>query len=938
GKPKIVLIYDVVNGSVANIGSGKVLVSADGDFHGTVTFSYTIMDRAGATASADVILTVNPSNDPPRVKDDAITIFEDETAQISVLANDIDPEGDTLSIVSVTSPAHGTAQINGTKTKIDYVPETDYFGTDSFNYTVSDGNGGTATATVRITLKPVNDAPTIDKHSSNAGDWTMLEDTPEAFHFVVADAESAASNLIVKITSLDETLIKTAQIVLSTNAEGYKTIAVNPVPNAHGTAYVKFWVSDGLLSTQAVYEIEIISVNDAPVVIVPLQSTLEDTLLRAKAYATDADNDDVTFEKHTDPAHGSVTVYPDGSFDYMPAKDYNGQDTFIIRADDGNMLNNLGFATVFITVKPDGDPPEAKDDTITINEDTPSVIPVLVNDSDVDAIYGDVISILRVTSPAHGTAAITEGGILYTPDEHYNGSDSFTYTITDHDGKTDSATVTVTILPVNDAPSGGDDTATVLEDHSVTIDAAANDDMDLLTNPELENVTIIAVEKPAHGIAVIDAGYKTITYTPDANWFSPEGEPEVFYYTAKDASGLTERFAIRVTVVSVNDLPVITPGDLPDVVTDEDTATTPITFTVSDVETAAGSLTVTATHGNSVLLPAITVTPDAEGVCSFTILPNANRVGSAAITVTVTDADGGQVSDTFTLTVTPINDAPRPGDDAFTVTENQTLTYDVLANDDVDILAGNGGDTLTLLSITTPQFGTATIDNNQLRYVPDADRNATESYQDVFTYKMKDASGSECTPTVTVTVTPVNDAPIISAIADMTGVLEDAPDGTGEISFHVTDEEDDDDTLTISVESGNLSLFPLSNITITNPGGEALGSLRTVKAVPAENQFGTGKITLTVRDAQGLSASEEFWVTVDSVNDIPDNGDKSFTVVEDVETQLDVLEDIDPDYATTPEKITITAIATQPNHGTVRIAADQKSIYYTTDQDSNEPD
>ena len=78
-------------------------------------------------------------------------------------------------------------------------------------------------------------------------------------------------------------------------------------------------------------------------------------------------------------------------------------------------------------------------------------------------------ALLRVTTPAHGTAVIAEGGILYTPTANYNGTDTFGYTITDRDGKTDTATVSITITPVNDAPTGGDDTATVLEDHSVTI-------------------------------------------------------------------------------------------------------------------------------------------------------------------------------------------------------------------------------------------------------------------------------------------------------------------------------------------------------------------------------------------------------------------------------------------------------------------------------------
>jgi len=152
----------------------------------------------------------------------------------------------------------------------------------------------------------------------------MLEDTTDSFNFVVADAESAVNNLIIKITSLDETLLKTTQISLTTNAAGYKTLTVTPVLNMHGVVDVKITVSDGLLSSEAIYPITIIAVNDAPVVTAPVQTTKEDTALHASAFATDAEGNPVTFAKHTDPAHGTVTVHEDGSYDYMPAKDYNG--------------------------------------------------------------------------------------------------------------------------------------------------------------------------------------------------------------------------------------------------------------------------------------------------------------------------------------------------------------------------------------------------------------------------------------------------------------------------------------------------------------------------------------------------------------------------------------------------------------------------------------
>ncbi len=262
----------------------------------------------------------------------------------------------------------------------------------------------------------------------------------------------------------------------------------------------------------------------------------------------------------------------------------------------------------------------------------------------------------------------------------------------------------------------------------------------------------------------------------------------------------------------------------------------------------------------------------------------------------------------------------------------------MLANDDVDFPDGYGGDTLTLLSVGKAEYGTASVLENQVHYVPNASLSFDEEYTDAFTYTMKDSSNTESTATVTVTVIPVNDKPEISAIANVTGIAEDAADGTGEIEFTVSDEEDDNDSLNITVESSNTALFPLSNIIVTNPTDDATGSKRTVKVIPAADQFGTGSITLTVHDSGKLKKSTTFSVTVEPEDDVPDNGDKSFTVEEDVETELDVLADIDADYATTPDDIEITGIVSGPSHGTVTIATDKKSVYYKTELNSNEPD
>ena len=125
------------------------------NYNGADSFSYTIADGNSGTATATVNVTVTAANDGPSAVNDTVTLAEDTAATIAVLANDTDLDGDTLTVSSVTVPAHGTAAINPDKT-IAYTPTANYNGADTFSYTINDGRG-VATATVSVTVTPVSD-------------------------------------------------------------------------------------------------------------------------------------------------------------------------------------------------------------------------------------------------------------------------------------------------------------------------------------------------------------------------------------------------------------------------------------------------------------------------------------------------------------------------------------------------------------------------------------------------------------------------------------------------------------------------------------------------------------------------------------------------------------------------------------------------------------
>jgi len=176
-----------------------------------------------------VHLAIIPSNGPPVAGDDAVTTDEDTPASIAVLANDSDPDGDTLTIDSITQPAHGTATINGVA--IDYVPAQDYSGTDSYTYTVSDGNGGSATATVNIEVTPVNDPPVAIDDAV-----TTPEDTAITITVLANDYDVEGDSIVV------DSVTQPAHGTATRNADG--TIIYEPSADFCGEDSFTYTISD----------------------------------------------------------------------------------------------------------------------------------------------------------------------------------------------------------------------------------------------------------------------------------------------------------------------------------------------------------------------------------------------------------------------------------------------------------------------------------------------------------------------------------------------------------------------------------------------------------------------------------------------------------------------------------------------------------------------
>ena len=949
GIPAITSVTVPGKGKIQNNHNSTLTYTVQGDYNGTDTFVYTVMDKNGATDTGKVTVNVFPANDAPLAKNDTAVTNEDTMVTIPVLTNDSDIDGDELVISNTTVSTVGAkAQIVDQKS-IDYTPALNFFGTDTFIYEVSDGHGGTGTATVTIEVSPENDPPEIRKYPDPSAIWEMDEDKSKAFDFEVSDPETTdISKLIITITSTTTNMLKTEGILLSSESE-HKVLTVTPEDNVNGDMWVHFDVTDGDKTTQADYKIIVHAINDAPVMDPESVTTNEDTEVSGTVTAKDIDSETISFSKASDPAHGSVTVSSNGGFTYIPTANYSGTDSFNVTVSDGQTVNGSSTGTVTVTVLPVNDPPKAVNDERTIAEDGEVDVDVLTNDIEYDLKDGDKLTITSFSGVSHGTLSrVTAEGqpdkIKYKPDANWNGTDSFTYTIKDSEEKVSTAAVTITVTPVNDAPSGGDDTASTNEDNAVDIAVTANDDIDETTNAADEDVTVVpgSVSTPSNGTAVLKDS-KTITYTPAANYFGSD----LFTYTAKDAKNETAVFTVNVTVNPVNDAPTIT--DIADKTILEDGTTGELTVSVGDVDKADSDLIVTVTRGNTALLPPVTVNNAGEpgtevGERTFTLTPYANKNGSSLMTITVTDGEL-TATDTFTLTVTAQNDYPTAVNDAKTTDENTPVLIDVLANDDID-LQNEGDASLYIASVSSLSAGRGTAEivtdggRNKIKFTPDTTMPETSAMTVTFTYTAQDSSGAAhaSAATVNVTVTPVNDAPTISNVADVT-ILEDQPGGTGTIGFEVRDEEDDDDTLAVAYTCSNAALF--ETITLTNPTGDN-GWEREFVTIPKKDASGTALFTLTVTDAGGKTASDQFNVNVTAVDDDPyedgDEGNDAVTVTEDVLSTLDVLTNDDPDYGTEMDNLKILGIVDEPEHGTVNIINDGRNITYKTEPNGNASD
>jgi len=415
-------VASAAHGSAA--GGAALSYTPDANYNGSDSFIAGVTDGA-LTGTMTVTITINPQDDPPQVVADTPVITEDVATYIDVLANDVEVDGQGLSITSVGAAAHGST-INSAGTKVYYIPAQNYNGTDTFSYVASDG-ALTGTTTVTVTISAVNDAPTAADDLANGTDTHPLTILP-----LENDSDIDGDPLTVQ--SVFGALNGTASV------SGTTEIVYTPTLSFNGSDFLQYVVSDGALTDTAVITVNI-TANQPPVAVDDTVATDEDITVTISPLENDSDPDGnpLAISAVGTPANGTANISGTTQIVYTPPLNFYGDDVFTVTISDGRLTDS---AVVTVSVASVNDTPVAVDDTAATDEDLAVTISPLGNDSDVD---GDPLFISAVGTPAHGTVSISgTTQLVYTPTTGYSGSDTFSYIVSDG-SLTATASIFVTV-------------------------------------------------------------------------------------------------------------------------------------------------------------------------------------------------------------------------------------------------------------------------------------------------------------------------------------------------------------------------------------------------------------------------------------------------------------------------------------------------------------
>jgi len=867
---EIIIDSSTNNGDLDTSNLPNIKYSPKKDFFGNDTFTYRVTDGELISQSYTVSITVTEDNTVPQISDLNFSMMEDEIKKFILPATD--DEGDLITFEIKKSDSNASYNLVGNE--IEITPNENFNGILNYSYTVTDGRLVSEEQNITINVSPVNDAPTQE-------DWAILtkKQLPVTTNLIAVDIDSKVltysiiespkfgvldsstlpeitytpnigyvglDSLIYKVTDGDlETVVNVSITVEDRNLapvayeetyniknnetksislkgfdpEGsvlsYEIISSSPslildvsnIPNISvqpnrsfvGSSNLVYRVFDGELYSepQTVY-FTVSEGNFEPILSETDEiTTIEDEPISFSIEATDVDSS-LTYEVKVDPSNGILTgTLP--NLTYTPNSNFVGKDTLTYSVFDGEFTK---VKVLTINVTPINDAPTAEDLILSTLEDTDLAFVLPIIDIDSSNL------LTTVSNPTNGVIVkVDEKNYVYKPNLNYTGTDNFSYTVSDGE-LNNTYNIQIIVTPVNDAPVANDETFTTPEEILLSESLSAQD-------IDSSSLTYNVVQSTNNGTLNLNSD-GSFTYLPNNDWIGVD----LFTYTVSDGLLNSTTKTVSITVTNVNDAPENNPLNF----TVAEDSILPMDLSSFDKDGDALTYTIKTNPSHGVLsgsLPNVSYTPN----------PNFN--GNDTFVYTVNDGTV-VVERSVSITVTPINDKPTGSDLSLSTPEDTDLPL-VLPMNDID------GDSLSV-EMNTSSLNGAVVNSS---YIPSENFTGITSFQ----YRVTDGNLFSDWYTVSINVTPVDDAPSVEDI-NIT-MMEDST----EIIF-LSASDIDTNTLIYTLTK------PINNGSITNE------NLPSFEFTPVLNFTGNTTIEFTVSDGN-TTISRNVNITVVPVNDKP---------------------------------------------------------------------
>lgn len=845
------------NGTLTLYADGTFIYTHDGSETTTDSFNYQITDNGGNSATATIHISIVPQSDiPPDVVNDSLTVAEGassstlDSGQISLLANDIDPEPfDSLTVVAQTSTptANGWVTVN-TDGTFTYTHDGSETTTDVFTYVAKDIGGNTSTGTVDITITPVPDlAPvglddflTVPEGGTSTvldngqGDLLANDTDPEPYDTIAAIAQPSFPTANGTVTVNADGTFSYTHDGSETNSDSF-TYEVIDQGNNIDTATV-------YIDITPVSDIAPVALDDSITVLEGGSASILDSGQNSLlANDSDPEVDDtllVVPQNGVATASGLFSVYADGTFVYTHDGSETLSDSFTYEITDNG--GNSHTATVFVTVTPQSDiPPDVVNDSLTVAEGASigtldsGQASLLANDSDPEPFDALTVVPQPTTPTTNGWFWVNADGTFgYTHDGSETTTDQFTYEAEDIGGNRSTGTVDVTITPVADlAPVGVNDSLTLSEGGTSSIlDGGQNSLLanDLDPEPYDSFVAIAQTAVPTINGSVTVNPDGTFTYTHDGS----ETTSDSFTYEIVDTAGKTDTVTVSVSILAVYDQAPVASNDtinLPEGASTSTLVSGQNSLLFNDTDPEAGdTLTAIAQTASPTTNGQVTINSDG----SFSYSHNGSETLVDSFTYDIVDTGGNTHSATVTINIIPVSDQPPVAiDDTLSVTEGASASS---LDSGQTTLSANDSDPEPLDALTIiAQVDTPTT-NGQVTINPDGTfvytHDGSDTANDSFIYDVIDDGGNVSSATVNVSVQPVWDvSPIV--VNETLTVSEGGTSSTldsGQLSLLANDSDPEPgDALVVipqvskPTQNGTVSIAADGTFSYVHDGGES---------------------------------------------------------------------------------------------------------------------